>query len=291
MADAVIDETILPRGWIPRERAIHRKMSFEQFERNIPFRPGWKREYYGGKAHVRPSWPCVHFHCDIGPTPVPRMKGFRTPSRDDAGELALCFFDSFRLSPQYADYPMAGYRRMTVQYINNFYGDVRGAIHPSSTIVGSGRTILAAVLIKVENGKLPLVDCVFTRPSHMRQGLARKAARRAFAMLARDGFRKVRSIAMLANEASIQWHLSAGFRELPDEMQMEMRARFVLYELDRLKEVGQISESEYDVRKTEAVRLWRRAEKQGREGLKRDYNHNRFYYEYGYWPKQNGDLA
>ena len=226
MPDALVDESILPRGWISRDRAIHRRMTLEQFEQSIPFRLGWNREYYGGKSHVRPSWTCVHFHCDISPAPIPRMKSYRTPKRGDAEDMALCFFDSFRYSPQYAEYPMSGYRRKTVEYIRNFYGDVRGVIHPASTIVVSGHRIVAAVLIKVENGKLPLIDCVFTSPSHMRKGLAQYAARRAFAILARDGFCKVRSSVMLANEKSIQWHLSVGFQELRNEMQMEMRARF-----------------------------------------------------------------
>jgi hypothetical protein len=35
-----------------RLRAIRRKMTFETFERTVPIRPGWKREYYGGMSHV-----------------------------------------------------------------------------------------------------------------------------------------------------------------------------------------------------------------------------------------------
>ena len=58
-------------------------MSFETFERTIPVRPGWKREYYDGMARVRPSWAQVAFELSLVPRPAPGVPGLRPlgPSR------------------------------------------------------------------------------------------------------------------------------------------------------------------------------------------------------------------
>jgi len=236
-----VNDTVRP-GW--RVRALRKKMSFEKFERTVPVRPGWKREYYGGLARVRPSWTRVTYELDIAPRPTPLVRGLRSVASDDAGELQAAFLDSFRFAPEYADYDMRGFRAKAAEFIKGFFGDVRGVWSSASTVVVRNRAIVAAALIKDRSPKIPLVDCLFVRPDYFRQGLATAVAARAVNELAAAGFTTLRSYAMLANDTSIAWHTAFGFRELPDLFVAQARCYSALYERERLEEIGQLTSHE-----------------------------------------------
>jgi RimJ/RimL family protein N-acetyltransferase len=216
-------------------------MSFETFQRTVPVRPGWKREYYGGMARVRPSWTQVTFELGLAPRPVPRVRGLRPVAPDDAAELVAAFLDAFRFAPEYAAYPMRGFRAKAAEFVKGFFGDVRGAWSPASAIVVRGGQIAAAALIKDRPPKPPLLDCLFVRPKWFRQGLATAVAARAVNELAAGGFLTLRSFAMLANEASIAWHIAFGFRELPDLFVAQARCHSALYERERLEAIGRLT--------------------------------------------------
>jgi ribosomal protein S18 acetylase RimI-like enzyme len=245
-------DTLRP-GW--RVRAMRRTMSFDRFQRNVPVRPGWKREYFGGMARVRPAWTGVVFELDLIPRPVPRVRGLRPVVPGDAAELITAFLDSFRFAPDYAAYPMNGFRTKTAEYIDGFFGDARGAWSSASAVVVREGRIAAAALIKERTSKSPLLDCLFVRPAHFRKGLATAVAARAVNELAVAGFTTVRSYSMLANEASIAWHTAFGFRELPDLFVAQARYFSALYERDRLGKVGRLTEVERE-RLTTLARQW-----------------------------------
>src|SRR6187200_593407 len=116
---------VLGPGW--RVRAMRRSMSFDKFQRAVPVRPGWKREYYGGMARVRPSWTGVIFELDLIPRPMSRARGMRPVVPGDAAILNAAFLDSFRFAPEYAAYPMSGFRTQASEYVKGFFGDARGA--------------------------------------------------------------------------------------------------------------------------------------------------------------------
>lgn len=245
--------TVRP-GW--RLRAIRRKISFESFERTIPVRPGWKREYYGGMARVRPSWTKVTFELDLAPRPVHTVRGLRPVAPGDAPGLIAAFLDSFRFAPEYADYPMRGFRAKAAEYVKGFFGDVRGAWSPASTVAVRGGHVVAAALIKDRTPKPPLLDCVFVRPACFRHGLATAVAARAVNDLAATRFTTLRSSAMLANEASIDWHTAFGFRELPDLFVAQARYHCALHERERLAEIGRLTTEDRE-RLTGVAEQWR----------------------------------
>jgi Acetyltransferase (GNAT) family len=234
-------DTLLP-GW--RVRAIRRRMSFQTFQRTVPVRPGWKREYYGGMARVRPSWTQVTFELDLALRPVPRVRGLRAVSPADAAELLESFLDSFRFAPDYADYPMRKFRSRAAEYVKGFFGSVRGAWSSASAVAVRDRRIAAAVLIKDRTPKSPLLDCLFVRPGYFRNGLATAVATRAVNELTAAGFTTLRSYSMLANESSLAWHTAFGFRELPDLFVAQARCFSAHYELERLVEFGRLTEEE-----------------------------------------------
>lgn len=252
MSSSSAKTTVRP-GW--RLRAIRRKMSIETFHRTIPFRAGWKREYYGGRAYVRPSWTRATFEVDIAPRTEVRDRGLR-PLRDaDREELLSAFIDSFRCAPEHADYPIRKYRERAAKYVEGFYGDVRGSRSPASTVIVRDGQIVAAALIKNREAKPPLLDCLLVRPAYFRQGLATAVATRAANELARTGAAVLRSSAMLANEASIAWHLAFGFRELPDALVAQARFYEASGERDRLDGLGKLAPAERE-RLTALAEYW-----------------------------------
>ncbi len=245
--------TVRP-GW--RVRATRRKMSFAEFERTVPVRPGWKREYYGGMARVRPSWIMVRFELDIAAPPVTRVRGLRPVEPDDAPELVAAFLDSFRFAPEYAAYSIKDFRARAVEYVNGFFGDVRGTWSPASTVVARQGRIAAAALVKERTPKPPLLDCLFVRPAYFRQGLATAVVARTVNELAAAGFTTLRSSALLANEASLAWHASFGFRELLDLFVAQARYFSAAYERERLGKFGRLTDAER-TRLTALVEQWR----------------------------------
>jgi len=165
-------------------------------------------------------------------------------SPDDSAELVAAFLDSFRFAPEYADYPMRGFRAKAADFVKGFFGDVRGVWSPASTVLVRGGQIAAAALVKDRAPKPPLLDCLFVRPAYFRQGLATAVAARAVNELAAAGFTTLRSFAMLANEASIAWHTAFGFRELPDLFVAQARCFSAMYERKRLAEIGRLADND-----------------------------------------------
>jgi len=230
-------------------------MSFETFERTVPVRPGWKREYYDGRASVRPSWTRATFELDLVPRAATRVRGIRPPAADDSDELVGAFLDAFRCAPDYADYPMAAFRKRAAEYVRGFFGGVRGAWSPASTVAVRGGQVVAAALVKERSPHPPLLDCLLVRPGFFRRGWANAVATRTASVLAAAGFTTLRSTALLANDPSIGWHTAFGFRELPDLFVAQARWHCAAHERDRLEALGRLTAGERE-RLTALAEYW-----------------------------------
>ena len=227
-----------------RLRPIHRKMAFETFERTIPWRAGWKREYYGGSAHVRPSYATCVFEHELGArVEIPSVE-IRPVRPEDRPELLDSFLDAFRYAPDYCGYPMVAYRKAARDYFEGFFGGNRGEWCPNASCVAlHGDRIAAAVLVKIR-GDGPLLDCLYSRPDRFRKGLATAAATFGVNRLVAAGHRTLKSCASLANEPSNAWHARFGFVELPNWMTAQSRYFNALRELERRKNWGSITPGE-----------------------------------------------
>jgi ribosomal protein S18 acetylase RimI-like enzyme len=173
----------------------------------------------------------------------------------DREELLSAFSDSFRCAPEYADHPLRSYRERAAKYVDGFYGDVRGSRSPASTVIVRDGQIAAAALFKDREAKPALLDCLLVRPAYFRQGLATAVATRAVYELARTGAAVLRRSAMLANEASIAWHLAFGFREIPDALVAQARFYEASGECDRLDALGKLAPAERE-RLTALAEYW-----------------------------------
>lgn len=216
-------------------------MTFEEFERTIPFRTGWKREYYGGKAHVRPSWPMAVYRLELQFRPALPVEGLRPITPKDARALLPAFLESFAVAPEYCDYHLKLYRREARNYVDGFFGTTRGEPSLASHAVFDGRKVLAACLVKKRDGKPPLLDCLLVRPDYFRRGLATAVATAATNHLHASGFKEFISYAKLANEPSLAWHEAFGFREVPSQMAASSRCFNAGYELERLKKLRRLT--------------------------------------------------
>lgn len=263
-----------PRVHVPRMHAIHRKMSFEDFELKVPHRPGWKREYYSGRAHVRPSWLMVRFVLALARRVPPAVTGVRPLELSDETALHEAFFDAFRFAPDYCDYPLSHYRKRSREYIDGFYGKVRGEWSQASRVVTHRKRIIAGALIKRIKGKKPLLDCLFVRPDFRRQGLATAACTGAVNALVRGRHPALQSYVLLANEPSLAWHQRFGFEELPDLWVAQSRCFSAHRELDRLSKLGQLEDNER-IRLEQVAHRWRQ-EMDRLEKLPFEQKHPRF---------------
>jgi RimJ/RimL family protein N-acetyltransferase len=225
---------------LKRLRAIRRKMSFAAFQR-LPRRVGWKHEYFGGRAYIRPSPVMVTFRLELGPRGAIRWPGLRRLRAGDAAALRDPFLAAFATAPEYACRTDGQFREAAVEYLGGFFGAVRGDLSPASVVAEADGEIVGAALVK-RQPRGPLLDCIFVRPEVGRGGLATAMATRVVRSLRKRGESRLTSYAMLANEPSLAWHARFGFREVPDLFVASQRWRCYEYEVERHRELNDLSE-------------------------------------------------
>src|SRR5437764_14387320 len=101
---------------LQRLRPVHRRMSFAAFQR-LPHRLGWKHEYYGGAAHLRPSTTTVAHVLKLKPCPEGDRFAIRPVTPADARFLHRPFLEAFAQSPEYVGYPHDKFHQAAVQYV------------------------------------------------------------------------------------------------------------------------------------------------------------------------------
>jgi ribosomal protein S18 acetylase RimI-like enzyme len=225
-----------------RLRSIHRKMSWEDFER-LPRRVGWKHEYYGDSAHITPAKLMVVFSLPLAPRAGGDRRGVRPVAPADQKALEAPFLRAFRLAPEYADYPLGRFRKSATAYLTGFFGDVRGRWSDASFVAAVRGRIIGAALVKERQRGL-LLDCVFVDPAYGRRGWATALAARAVAVLAARGEKTLRSCVHLANEPSLAWHERFGFQAIPDAWVAAHRWRICAEERERRQRLKRRSKAE-----------------------------------------------
>jgi len=223
-------------------RPLHRRMSFAAFEK-IPRQPGWKHEYYRGRAHITPAHTMVTFLLDLAPRERVNHPGIRTVTEADKDALLQPFLDAFRQTPEYAGYPAPAFKKSAVRYIAGFFGDSHGQWSPGSVAIENQDEIIAAALVK-HGQTLPRLDCLFVCPAHARNGLATVMANRMVNWLLEQGETKLVSYALLANDPSMAWHHHFGFREVPDLWVASSRWHAYAHQLDLHRQANDLTDRE-----------------------------------------------
>jgi len=237
-------------------------MTPAEFER-LPHDPGWKYEYYGGKAHITPRHVVVPMRVPVTPRIVDAGGlEVRPVTEGDAPDLIRAFVDGFGDTVEYCDCTPSQVRRSGEDAIRTFFGGKRGAFHPASRLAvapDQPRAVAGAALV-VQKPDGPFLDMLFIRPRRHRRGLATALVGSVLNALHDEGATHLGSAYNLANAPSRAWHEKFGFVERPDYFLARARAQAARHELWRRGEIGGLAEAERAALQAEADRWERLAE-------------------------------
>ncbi|HZO91453.1 MAG TPA: GNAT family N-acetyltransferase [Chthonomonadaceae bacterium] len=188
-------------------RSQHIPMTIEQYHL-LPLKPGWKREYIDGEAHIQPRNTAATLTISVGPRPVNASYPLREVTPEDAPALIAAFYEAFRDTCEYCDWPDAKIRESASKCITTFFAGQRGETHSASrlavetaTATGREEVIGAALLVRDNDG--PYLDMLFVRPHWQRRGLATALVSAAMNALHAAGEPTLRSAYDIANDPSV----------------------------------------------------------------------------------------
>lgn len=251
-------------------RSQHMPMTFEEWER-MPWRFGWKHEYWDGCAHTTPR----HNHVLVSLRVAPRVTGspphvtLRAVEESDAEALIETFVETFEDGVEFCDWGTEKIHEHARRNIADFFAGRRGAPHPSSRIAvpiadeavsseSSGAVrppaVLAAALFTQKSDAVVL-DLLMVRPAYRRRGIADLLVGAGLNDLHAQGETILRSAHHVANGESAAWHQSFGFAEEPDLHLARLRQSFYYHEVTRRDASGDDGTEEYADIKT-AYEFW-----------------------------------
>jgi hypothetical protein len=229
-------------------RSQHIPMTIEEFHL-LPMRPGWKYEYYGGQAHIRPGHSVAVVSLDLKPRNINALYQIRPVTVTDETHLIAAFVEVFNDTVEYCDWEREAIAAEAARSIRGFFAGKRGKPHSSSRVAVSKEggsddlRVIGAALI-IGSGVGPFLDMLFVKLYWQRAGLATAMVSAAINELYRSGEQKLTSIYHLCNEASRNWHKGFGFVEEPDLSLARMYWRCARHELCRRDKLGELNEQE-----------------------------------------------
>ena len=230
-------------------------MTVEEFDL-LPMRPGWKYEYYDGRAYIRPGHTIAVVSVEVAQRNVASRLRIQGVTRGDESLLAETFFDAFHDTVEYCDWERSQIEESARKSIRTFFEGRRGRPHESSRLAfeESSKRVAGAALIVTNTGG-PLLDILFISPQLQRSGLATALVSDAVNELHRKGEKRLRSAYHVGNESSRNWHTKFGFAEEPDLMLAQTYLRYAERELWRREKIGDLTEGERASFKAECERL------------------------------------
>jgi len=219
-------------------------MTLDEFHR-LPRRPGWKHEYWGGRAYIQPRPSVAIARASVVPRPaiVPDGSRLRPATPGAAPLLVHAFFDAFRDSIDYWDYSLSRIRADAQNSIETYFGGKRGAFHPASCLALTGRSIVGAALV-VEDADGPNLDLLFVRPRWQRRGLGLALVQSTMNALHEAGETHLDGGYNVANDASAAVHRRLGFEELPELLNAQDQLHCARHELRRREQGGDLTDAE-----------------------------------------------
>lgn len=251
-------------------------MSIEEFEL-LPMRPGWKYEYWDGRAHITPREHGVVVAMPVTTKPVNTSLVLRRATSADASELTAAFLEAFVDSAEYCDWRTHKISEAADKAIRSHFAGERGKPHLASRVaIGFDRergcdSIVGAALL-AHAPRYSILDLLFVRPAWQRHGIATALLSDAMNHLQKGGESILKSAYHAANEASMNWHHRFGFVEEPDLMSARLYSSAAHHELWRREKIGGLSDRELAALLTEAdrweIEVKRLEEIADREGYK-----------------------
>lgn len=253
-------------------RSLHVPMSWEEFER-MPWRVGWKHEYWDGCAHVTPRESHVHVRMKVEPRKVsniPPRVALRPVEAAAAEELIECFVETFGDGVEFCDWSAEHFTSHARRNITDYFAGRRGAplkvsrlvisheaesAAAQSSLAGANKIIAAALF--TEKPDAPVLDLLMVRPGFRRRGLARALVTAVMNDLYAQEFESLRSAYVVANEESAAWHRAFDFTEEPDLHLARLRREFFHHEMSRYESLADRESQDTYARLKSEYEIWR----------------------------------
>lgn len=232
---------------IPRSRAV--QMTVDEY-RLLPFEPGWKCEYWNGKAHYSPHYHAVVTTVPVAPRGVNTDCLLRQPAEADIEPLTPVYVAAFGETIEYFCCSQEQIAEAARRDLKNYFAGKHGrptsasclAIAPESnpdeeTLAG------AAMVTSTENG--PLLYLLFVAPQWQRRGLAAAMVSAAVNELHDLGEKTLTSKYHIGNEQSLAWHQRFGFVEEPDLRRARLYLQQARVEIWRREKIGGLTVEEH----------------------------------------------
>jgi RimJ/RimL family protein N-acetyltransferase len=229
-------------------RAPSVPMTVEEYHL-LPFEPGWKCEYWNGKAHYEPRYHAVVTTLAVAPRDVNADHLLRQPAESDIDALTPVYVAAFGKTIEYFGYSreqIAGAARRDLTYY--FSGEHGQPTSASCLAIVSGANpdeeILAGAAMVTSTANGPLLYLLFVAPQWHRRGLATAMVSAAINELHELGEKRLTSKYHIGNEQSMGWHQRFGFVEEPDLRRARLYMQQARTELWRREKIGRLTAEE-----------------------------------------------
>ncbi|MGH9751699.1 MAG: GNAT family N-acetyltransferase [Blastocatellia bacterium] len=216
----------------------------------LPFEPGWKCEYWDGKAHYSPRYHAVVTTIAVAPRDVNTDCSLRQPAESDIEALTPIYVAAFRETIEYFGYSQEQIAEAARRDLRNYFAGEHGQITSASCVAiipGSkpDEEIFAgaAMVTLTKNG--PLLYLLFVAPEWQRRGLAVAMVSAAINELHDLGEKSLTSKYHIGNEQSLAWHHRFGFVEEPDLRRARLYLQQAKVELGRREKIGPLTAEEH----------------------------------------------
>ena len=194
-------------------RSRHLAMTVEEFQL-LKRKPGWKYEYWNGRAHISPGYRMVTTSLNIEPRSCKYPCQIRPVEKKYESELVSAYLAAFRDCIEYCDWEQDKIADSARKSVVGFFSGERGnplpasrlalVSHPEKVVVG------ATLLVEMDDG-CALLDMLFVSPEWQRRGIATALVSAAIEQLHCSGYERLESRYMLGNDESRAWHGKFGF--------------------------------------------------------------------------------
>jgi RimJ/RimL family protein N-acetyltransferase len=230
----------------------------------LPFEPGWKCEYWNGKAHYSPRYHAVVTTIAVAPRDVNTDCLLRQPAESDIEPLTPVYVAAFRETIEYYGYSQEQIAEAARRDLTNYFAGEHGqptsasclAIAPAAHGSNPDEEVFAgaAMVTLTKNG--PLLYLLFIAPEWQRRGLATAMVSAAINELHELGDKTLTSKYHIGNEQSLAWHQRFGFVEEPDLRRARLYLQQARVELARRDKIGPLTAEEL-AKLTADVERWK----------------------------------
>ncbi len=232
-------------------------MTMDEFH-TMPWRLGWKHEYFDGMAYLTPRHHSVATVVPVESRPLPPNPcHIRPVVPEDAQALIELYFRVFQDSVEFCNYQTKDIRRSAQRCIEDYFGANEDPFSSVSQVAISSDGVTGAALVITGDTNSPFLRLLCVDKMWQRQGIGTALVITILNELLHRNVTQLESRYLLANDVSRTWHHRFGFQDQPDLFATRLYFRHAQHELWRQEKLGKLTEDELSQLATE-VEKWRR---------------------------------